>query len=104
MNVDGKRIRIEPASNPSSVLSTFWKKKALCERSSGISESLAATDLGCPWTNDSRQEKRPKLGSLGLELAGCPDKLFTNCLVAGLPTWVGPQLFFHSYRRNLAQL
>jgi hypothetical protein len=27
MNVDGKRIRIEPASNPSSVLSTFWKKK-----------------------------------------------------------------------------
>src|SRR6185437_8014913 len=63
----------------------------------------AATDLGCPRTNDSRQEKRPKLGSLGLELAGCPDKLFT-CLVAGLPTWVGRQLFFHSYRRNLAQL
>jgi hypothetical protein len=51
-----------------------------------------------------KQEKRPKLGSLGLELAGCPDKLFTNCLVAGLPAWVGQQLFFHSYRRNLAQL
>jgi hypothetical protein len=80
------------------------EEEARCERSSGISESLRLQIWAVHGQNDSRQEKRPKLGSLGLELAGCPDKLFTNYLVAGLPAWVGQQLFFHSYRRNLAQL
>jgi hypothetical protein len=51
-----------------------------------------------------KQKKRPKLGSLGLELAGCPDKLSTTYLVARPPAWVGQQLFFHPYRRNLAEL
>jgi hypothetical protein len=81
------------------------EEEARCARSSGISESLRLQIWAVheQMTHD-KQEKRPKLGSLALELAGCPDKLFTNCLVAGLPAWVGQQLFFHSYRRNLAQL
>jgi len=79
-------------------------EEALCERSSGISESLRLQIWAVHGQTTHDKQKRPKLGSLGLELAGCPDKLFTNYLVARSPAWVGQQLFFHSYRRNLAQL
>lgn len=103
MNVDGKRIRIEPASNPSSVLSTFWKKKPSANDHLEFRRACGYRFWAVHGQMIHDKKKRPKLGSLGLELAGCPDKLFT-CLVAGLPTWVGQQLFFHSYRRNLAQL
>jgi hypothetical protein len=103
MNVDGKRIRMESPAIRHQSSPRSGRRSPLRTIIWNFGEP-AATDLGCPRTNDSRQEKRPKLGSLGLELAGCPDKLFTNYLVAGLPAWVGQQLFFHSYRRNLAQL